>query len=65
LDAGKIKNLYKVSGQRRVMGVIDAESHDELDQIMMAGRPMAHSARPGSGGDVGVRVPRGWPAIAR
>jgi muconolactone D-isomerase len=41
LDAGKIKNLYKVSGQRRVMGIIDAESHDELDRIMMAGLPMA------------------------
>jgi muconolactone D-isomerase len=23
------------------MGVIDAESHDELDRIMMAGLPMA------------------------
>lgn len=42
LNAGKIKNLYKVSGQRRVMGVIDADSHDELDQIIMAGLPMSH-----------------------
>lgn len=41
MDAGKIKNLYKVTGQRRVMGVIDADSHDELDRIMMAGLPMA------------------------
>ncbi len=40
--AGKIKNLYKVSGQRRVVGVIDADSHEELDQIFMAGLPMAH-----------------------
>ncbi len=42
LQAGKIKNLYKVSGQRIVLGVIDADSHDELDQIFMAGLPMAH-----------------------
>lgn len=42
LHAGKIKNLYKVSGQRRVLGVIDADSHDELDRIFMAGLPMAH-----------------------
>jgi muconolactone D-isomerase len=42
LDAGQIKNLCEVSGQRRVMGVIDAESYDELDRIMMAGLPMAH-----------------------
>src|SRR3954451_25073166 len=40
--AGKIKHLYKVSGQRRVLGVIDAESHDELDAIIMAGLPMSH-----------------------
>lgn len=42
LAGGKIKDLYKVSGQRRVIGVIDADSHDELDQIFMAGLPMAH-----------------------
>lgn len=42
LNAGKIKSLYKVVAQRRVMGIIDADSHDELDQIFMAGLPMAH-----------------------
>ena len=40
--AGKIKNVYKVSGQRRVIGFIEADSHDELDQIFMAALPMAH-----------------------
>jgi muconolactone delta-isomerase len=45
MDAGKIKNLYKVSGQRRVMGVIDAESHDELDRIMMAGLPRSWNGK--------------------
>lgn len=42
LAAGKIKHLFKVSGQRRVIGVIDADSHDELDRIFMAALPMAH-----------------------
>ncbi|GAA4685643.1 hypothetical protein GCM10023215_21100 [Pseudonocardia yuanmonensis] len=42
ISAGKIKNLYKISGQRRVVGVIDADSHDELDRIFMAALPMAH-----------------------
>lgn len=33
--------IYKVSGQRRVIGVLDVGSADELDQIIMAGLPMA------------------------
>ncbi len=41
LEAGKLLSLYKVSGQRRVVGIIDAESHDELDQILMT-LPIAH-----------------------
>lgn len=40
--AGKIVDLYKVSGQRRVLVIMDVDSHDELDQILMAGLPMAH-----------------------
>lgn len=39
---GKIKVLYKVAGQRMVIGIIDVESHDEMDKIMMATLPMAH-----------------------
>lgn len=39
--AGTVVDLYKVSGQRRVLAVLDVESHDELDQILMAGLPMA------------------------
>jgi muconolactone delta-isomerase len=42
MSAGKIKALYKVSGQRRVVGILDLDSHDELDRIVMAGLPMAH-----------------------
>ncbi len=42
VEAGKVVTLYKVSGQRRVIAVFDVESHDELDQIIMAGLPMAH-----------------------
>ncbi len=41
MEAGKIVALYKVSGQRRVIGVFDVESTDEMDQIIMAGLPMA------------------------
>jgi muconolactone delta-isomerase len=41
MEAGKIVALYKVSGQRRVIGIFDVESTDELDQIVMAGLPMA------------------------
>ena len=35
-DAGTVVNLYKVCGQRRVLVLLDVESHDELDQIWMA-----------------------------
>ena len=37
----KIVALYKDSGQRRVIGLLDVESTDELNQIIMAARPMA------------------------
>ncbi|MBI4595281.1 MAG: translational initiation factor [Candidatus Tectomicrobia bacterium] len=41
-QAGKVISIYKVVGQRRVIIIFDAESHDELDRILMAGVPMAH-----------------------
>jgi len=41
MEVGKIVSLYKVPGQRRVIGILDVESTDELDQITMAGLPMA------------------------
>ena len=41
MEAGKVVSLYKVSGQRRVIGIFDVESTYELDQIVMAGLPMA------------------------
>jgi muconolactone delta-isomerase len=43
VEAGKIVAIYKVSGQRRVLAVLDVESTDELDQIIMAGLPIAHN----------------------
>ncbi len=43
MEAGKLVAAYKVSGQRRVLGILDVESHDELDQIIMAGLPLAHN----------------------
>ena len=42
MEEGNIAALYKVIGQRRVIAVFDVESHDELDQMIMAGLPMAH-----------------------
>ncbi len=42
LKAGKLKALYKVAGQRRVIGILDADSHDEIDRLLLAGLPMAH-----------------------
>ena len=41
-EAGIIKALYKVVGQRRVIGIIEAPDHDMLDRIAMAGLPMAN-----------------------
>ena len=43
VEAGKIVAIYKVSGQRRVLAVLNVESTDELDQIIMAGLPIAHN----------------------
>ena len=41
-QAGKVKALYKVVGQRRVLAIADMKPHDELDRILMAGIPMAN-----------------------
>jgi muconolactone delta-isomerase len=39
--AGKIVALYKVVGQRRVLIIVDAQSHEEVDRSLMAALPMA------------------------
>ena len=41
IEAGKVVSLYKICGQRRFVGIFDMESYDELDQVLMAGLPMA------------------------
>ena len=41
-EAGLVVGLYKVVGQRRIICIANAESHDQLDQILMAKLPMAH-----------------------
>ena len=41
IEAGKVVSFYKVSGQRRVVGVMDVESTDELGQILMVDMPIA------------------------
>jgi muconolactone D-isomerase len=40
--AGKIVTVYKVAGQRRVIMIVNMESHDELDRIAMGAMPMRH-----------------------
>ncbi len=42
IEAGVIRSLYKVAGQRRVIGIVDVESHDQLDRIVMGALPMRH-----------------------
>jgi muconolactone delta-isomerase len=39
MEAGKVVSLYKVTGQKRVLAIMDVDSADELDQILMAGLP--------------------------
>ncbi|ACP39168.1 muconolactone Delta-isomerase [Saccharolobus islandicus] len=34
VKAGKIKGLYKVTGRREVVAIIDVNSHEELDEIL-------------------------------
>lgn len=41
IHAGALQ-AWKVVGQRRVIAVVEASSHDELDRLLMAGLPMAH-----------------------
>lgn len=39
-EAGKLLAAYKVSGMRRVLGILEVDSHDELDRILST-LPMA------------------------
>jgi muconolactone delta-isomerase len=39
---GLVVGMWKVVGQRRVIGVMDAESHAQIDRMIMAGLPMSH-----------------------
>jgi muconolactone delta-isomerase len=41
-EAGTVVSMHKVVGQRRVVGIVDVGSHDELDRILMGGLPIAH-----------------------
>jgi muconolactone delta-isomerase len=42
IEAGLIKAAYNVVGQRRIVGILSLDSHDEMDRILMGGLPMAH-----------------------
>jgi muconolactone delta-isomerase len=39
---GLVVGMWKVVGQRRVIGVMNAESNAQIDRIIMAGLPMSH-----------------------
>jgi muconolactone delta-isomerase len=45
MEAGLIKGLYKVAGQRRAIAVLDVPDHDTLDRVLMAGLPMSDYLR--------------------
>jgi len=54
LKAGKVKALYKVSGRRTVLAILDAADHDELDRLL-AGLPIMR--------ELGARWQwRSWPS---
>ena len=42
MEAGKVVSAYKVCGQRRVVLILDMDSYDEMDRVLMAGLPLAH-----------------------
>jgi muconolactone D-isomerase len=42
MQAGNVVAAYKVCGQRRVVMILDMESYDEMDRVLMAGLPLAH-----------------------
>ena len=46
MDAGVVKHLWKVSGQRVVLGVIDLPSAEDLDRAL-AGLPIIREMGPG------------------
>lgn len=41
VSMGKVKSIYKVSGQRRVIAIVEVDDATELDRIIMGGLPMA------------------------
>jgi muconolactone delta-isomerase len=51
VKAGKVKALYKVSGRRMVLAVLEADDHDQLDR-MLAGMPLVREL----GGSVELEV---------
>lgn len=41
IERNKIVDAYKISGQKKVVLIYDAASHDELDRTFMAGLPLS------------------------
>ncbi|PWA10367.1 translational initiation factor [Pueribacillus theae] len=44
IERKKIMNAYKVAGSRQVILIYDADSHDEIDRVFMAGLPLSDYA---------------------
>ena len=42
MEAGVLVTAFKVVGQRRVLALLEIDSHDALDRIAMGGLPIAH-----------------------
>lgn len=40
-ETGVVENVYKVVGDKRVLGILSVESHDELDRMLMALMPLS------------------------
>jgi muconolactone D-isomerase len=41
IKSGAVKCIYKVAGQRHVIGIVDLPDAEALDRTIMAGLPMA------------------------
>ena len=46
MEAGAVKHLWKVSGQRVVLAIIELPSHEDLDRAL-AGLPIVREMGPG------------------
>lgn len=41
-NAGVVKHVFKIVGERRVMAFVEVPNHDVLDDMIMGQLPLAH-----------------------